>query len=154
MTTEDGSASRWSGSQSEWSGRKQRYVGIVLRIIVWPLAYAYFVFVGKVVWWLDFAFLHYRGPSSYLVFCSFAGWFGLMTAGMFPAAAWYQVQESGRIKTWHAIHYWFATLTAATVVFGSMFLGTVVFVLLSLMIGLVSEEAASTFRRFTTVIPE
>lgn len=115
------------------------------------LAYVVYVLAGNLVLWLDFEFLKYavNGPSAYLRFCSAVGWFGMMTVFMFPMAVCLPTWVSGQAQEWDdAKQLWRTLGLAVMLVFLCMVTG-LGFAALGSMIGLLSEDAAEAFWRFT-----
>lgn len=147
---------------------------LLLRLIGplgWLLSYAWFVIVGKTMWWLDFEFLKYDGPSTYLYLCSTVGCIAVLSLGMFPVAAylhscptpWWRRTEAferlpgaGRlpIQRWRLKDYLVVLGSSALLVVIYMMVSAFVFGFLGLAISRISEDAANTFLRFTTIMRE
>ncbi len=113
------------------------------------IVYAWFVVVGKTIWRLDFAFINYDGPSSYLEFCSMIGWFVVMAVGMWPAAG--VLAKVGNPKDWALRDYGATFGLAAMLVLLCMF-GTMLVAMIGLAIGFISEDAANVFIKYTTMM--
>lgn len=123
-------------------------------VFLYLLIYAWFIAVGKIVWWLDYDFLNYDGPSSYLDMCSMLGWYALLTVGMLPAAWVMKLQEKPQPSEWTLGDYGMSFGLSAMLVFICLIAGMFVFGMLGLVVGWFSEDAANTFLRYTTIMQD
>lgn len=112
--------------------------------------YAWFVVAGKLLYWYEPAFLDYDGPSHFLQICVKAGFCGYFVLAMVPVALVYigmLPREARTVKSEAIILVSMPFMLAFLCVFI-----TVGMMLVALIIGLFSEDAAENFLLATTVI--
>lgn len=118
------------------------------------LIYAWFIIIGKLIWYLDFEFINYDGNSLFLKFCVLLGWYGLMTIAMLPISNIlcekdFVKYEMGTLPQQKLKQYFL--MSVAIVFFCGMY-GSMIFMTIGLIIGIFSEDAANVFLKYTTLM--
>ena len=119
------------------------------------IGYIWFLFVGKTIWKLDFAFMQYDGPSEYLELCVKVGWWFTLALGMLPAGLavhYFEHLDQKQRKEWSYKDLIGAFLFGGVLSFGYALGGTLLFGGIGLVIGLFSEDYANAFIKLFTIM--